>query len=122
MTAPPRRRDIADELREAGYRVREAADAAEAVAALRDCTPDLVLCDIMMPIPPGSRAPGRCRRKARMRRERPSRLQTSFRRMPISLHAWRPQAPWTRSSSSADSGKMKPCRRSPSWMEIPFGP
>lgn len=61
MTAPPAplilccedepalRRDIADELREAGYRVREAADAAEVIAALGECTPDLVLCDIMMP-------------------------------------------------------------------------
>ena len=42
-------RDIADELREAGYRVAEAADGATLLARLATCTPDLVLCDIMMP-------------------------------------------------------------------------
>ncbi|MCM2562212.1 response regulator [Lutimaribacter sp. EGI FJ00015] len=46
---PALRRDIADELREAGYRVREAANADEVFDALGECTPDLVLCDIMMP-------------------------------------------------------------------------
>lgn len=46
---PALRRDIADELREAGYRVREAGNGAEALASMRECRPDLILCDIMMP-------------------------------------------------------------------------
>lgn len=46
---PALRHDIADELREAGYRVREAGNGTEALAALGECRPDLILCDIMMP-------------------------------------------------------------------------
>ncbi|WP_114966141.1 response regulator [Alkalilacustris brevis] len=46
---PSLRRDIAEELREAGYRVCEAADGSEAVAAMATLRPDLILCDIMMP-------------------------------------------------------------------------
>ncbi|MCC5971284.1 MAG: response regulator [Pararhodobacter sp.] len=42
-------RDISDELLEAGYRVVSAATGAEMLALLRTCTPDLLLCDIMMP-------------------------------------------------------------------------
>ncbi len=42
-------RDISDELRGAGYRVREARDGRELFDHLQDCTPDLLLCDIMMP-------------------------------------------------------------------------
>ena len=43
-------RDLADELREAGYRVAEAGDGAALLALLGSCVPDLVLCDIMMPV------------------------------------------------------------------------
>lgn len=46
---PSLRRDIAEELQEAGYRVCEAADGAEAMAAMATLRPDLILCDIMMP-------------------------------------------------------------------------
>jgi DNA-binding NarL/FixJ family response regulator len=46
---PALRRDIADELREAGYRVREAENGVQALAILAECAPDLILCDIMMP-------------------------------------------------------------------------
>lgn len=42
-------RDICDELRAAGYRVQEARDGTELMARLETCTPDLLLCDIMMP-------------------------------------------------------------------------
>ncbi len=42
-------RDIADELRGAGYHVVEARDGAELLACLDRMTPDLLLCDIMMP-------------------------------------------------------------------------
>ncbi len=42
-------RDICDELREAGYRVAAAAGGAELLTQLESCTPDLLLCDIMMP-------------------------------------------------------------------------
>ena len=43
------RRDIADELAEAGYGVKEAASGAEAIERLGQARPDLVLCDISMP-------------------------------------------------------------------------
>lgn len=43
------RRDLCEELREAGYTVREAADGEAALRQLADCRPDLVLCDISMP-------------------------------------------------------------------------
>ncbi|HHW35202.1 MAG TPA: response regulator transcription factor [Paracoccus solventivorans] len=43
------RRDIADELAEAGYGVIEAASGAEAIERLGQARPDLVLCDISMP-------------------------------------------------------------------------
>ncbi|MDF2094782.1 response regulator [Aquibaculum arenosum] len=46
---PHLRADIADELREAGYRVVEAASGPNALAALQSLHPDLILCDIMMP-------------------------------------------------------------------------
>jgi len=42
-------RDICDELLAAGYRVAEARDGAALIALLETCTPDLLLCDIMMP-------------------------------------------------------------------------
>lgn len=41
--------DIRDELCEAGYRVVTAATGADLLMQLENCTPDLVLCDIMMP-------------------------------------------------------------------------
>ncbi|MBF0248067.1 MAG: response regulator, partial [Alphaproteobacteria bacterium] len=43
------REDVTDELQEAGYRVVEAANAQEGLAAIRAEKPDLVLCDISMP-------------------------------------------------------------------------
>lgn len=43
------RRDIADELLEAGYRVLEASNGTEALAHLHTHRPDLILCDISMP-------------------------------------------------------------------------
>jgi len=43
------RRDIADELIEAGYDVIEAGNGEEALALLTGARPDLVLCDISMP-------------------------------------------------------------------------
>ncbi|MHA6688896.1 response regulator [Devosia sp. A449] len=43
------RRDIADELSEAGYAVIEASDGAEALQQLAAQRPDLILCDISMP-------------------------------------------------------------------------
>lgn len=43
------RRDIADELSEAGYAVLEARDGAEALKLLDMSRPDLILCDISMP-------------------------------------------------------------------------
>ncbi|MGS2743454.1 response regulator [Halomonas sp. LS-001] len=42
------RRDLCDELREAGYRVIEASDGEQALAHL-SATPDIILCDITMP-------------------------------------------------------------------------
>ncbi|SKB93534.1 response regulator [Sphingopyxis flava] len=43
------RRDIAEELVEAGYRVIEAADGRDALTQLEAVRPDLILCDICMP-------------------------------------------------------------------------
>ncbi|WP_116653405.1 DNA-binding response regulator [Pelagibacterium sediminicola] len=43
------RRDIADELAEAGYGVIEAGSGEEALAILDETAPDLILCDISMP-------------------------------------------------------------------------
>lgn len=43
------RRDIADELAEAGYAVVEARNGEEALDLLRTIRPDLILCDISMP-------------------------------------------------------------------------
>lgn len=43
------RRDLADELREAGYEVLEASDGASGLQAMIGARPDLVLCDITMP-------------------------------------------------------------------------
>lgn len=43
------RRDIADELAEAGYAVIEACSGEEALELLRTLRPDLILCDISMP-------------------------------------------------------------------------
>lgn len=43
------RRDIIEELSEAGYRTVEAADGEEALVQLAACRPDLTLCDITMP-------------------------------------------------------------------------
>ncbi|MDQ2065322.1 response regulator [Xinfangfangia sp. CPCC 101601] len=45
--------DVTDELTEAGYRVLAARDGAEAVRRITDVTPDLVLCDISMPVADG---------------------------------------------------------------------
>ena len=44
------RRDICDELVEAGYRVVEAGDGKQALEKLAQTRPDLILCDISMPI------------------------------------------------------------------------
>lgn len=43
------RRDIAEELAEAGYRVIEAANGRDALVQLQAVRPDLILCDICMP-------------------------------------------------------------------------
>lgn len=43
------RKDIAEELAEAGYRVIEAADGEDALTQLEVVRPDLILCDILMP-------------------------------------------------------------------------
>ncbi len=43
------RRDIVEELQEAGYRTLAAQDGEEALTMLADATPDLLLCDITMP-------------------------------------------------------------------------
>lgn len=43
------RRDIADELAEAGYMVVEASNGREALDLLSETRPDLILCDISMP-------------------------------------------------------------------------
>ncbi|MBA2779939.1 response regulator [Billgrantia kenyensis] len=43
------RRDICEELREAGYAVVEAADGEECLEQIRAVSPDLILCDINMP-------------------------------------------------------------------------
>lgn len=40
---------LVEEIKDAGYRVIEAADGKEAVAALTHTRPDLILCDILMP-------------------------------------------------------------------------
>lgn len=44
------RRDIRDELVEAGYGVIEAGDGEQALATLEQIRPDLILCDISMPV------------------------------------------------------------------------
>ena len=46
---PPLRRDIVEELEEAGYRSLAAAHGEEADRLMENATPDLVLCDITMP-------------------------------------------------------------------------
>lgn len=46
---PTIRSDIAEELREQGYRVLEAGDGEQALQIVSGMTPDLVLCDIHMP-------------------------------------------------------------------------
>lgn len=46
-------RDIADELREAGYQAIEAASVKQAWQILQDTLPDLILCDISMPFESG---------------------------------------------------------------------
>jgi len=46
---PDLRRDIADELSEAGYEVVEAQDGLQALDLLETSSPDLILCDISMP-------------------------------------------------------------------------
>ncbi len=43
------RRDLADELQDAGYRVIEAANGEDALLQLESLRPDLILCDICMP-------------------------------------------------------------------------
>jgi len=43
------RRDLVEELEEAGYQVLEAGTGEVALQCLADCRPDLVLCDISMP-------------------------------------------------------------------------
>lgn len=47
------REDLAGELRLGGYTVVEAANGEEALARLREITPDILLCDITMPIMDG---------------------------------------------------------------------
>jgi DNA-binding NarL/FixJ family response regulator len=46
-------RDIADELREAGYQVLEAASVKQAWNTIQNTRPDLILCDISMPFESG---------------------------------------------------------------------
>lgn len=46
-------RDIADELREAGYQVIESASVKQAWKSLQQTLPDLILCDITMPFESG---------------------------------------------------------------------
>jgi DNA-binding NarL/FixJ family response regulator len=46
---PDLRRDIAEELSEAGYAVLEASDGRQALDLLESASPDLILCDISMP-------------------------------------------------------------------------
>ena len=46
---PELRRDIVEELREAGYHVIEASHGADALTAITSLQPDIVLCDINMP-------------------------------------------------------------------------
>lgn len=45
--------DVTEELTEAGYRVMAASDGAEALRLIAGVTPDLVLCDITMPVTDG---------------------------------------------------------------------
>lgn len=46
---PDLREDIAEELEESGLQVVQASDGAQALEALHDLRPDLILCDITMP-------------------------------------------------------------------------
>ncbi|MGI1660972.1 response regulator [Palleronia sp. KMU-117] len=69
---PALRRDIADDLSEAGYRVLAACDGEQALACLVDERPDLILCDIVMP-----RLDGHAFLK-RWRRERPDCADVPF--------------------------------------------
>lgn len=45
--------DLVEELEEAGYRVLEASDGAQAMAQLTVVSPDLILCDVNMPVQNG---------------------------------------------------------------------
>lgn len=47
------RHDIVEELEEAGYRALAAADGQQALDLLADTTPDLLLCDVTMPVVDG---------------------------------------------------------------------
>ncbi|WP_417254677.1 response regulator [Celeribacter sp.] len=69
---PDLRRDILEELQEAGYRTLAAQDGETAMAFLSGITPDLVLCDITMPRLDGYEL------LSAMRRERPSIATTPF--------------------------------------------
>ncbi len=44
------RADLAEELRDAGYETAEAANGAEGLKAILDLEPDLVFCDVTMPV------------------------------------------------------------------------
>ncbi len=66
------RRDIVEELSEAGYRTVEAADGEEALAQIAACRPDLILCDITMPRLDGYGV------LARVRRDHPDLARTPF--------------------------------------------
>ncbi len=47
------RRDLTEELRDAGYETAEAADGQEGLEAILTLRPDLVICDVTMPIMSG---------------------------------------------------------------------
>jgi CheY-like chemotaxis protein len=49
----PLRALMAEELRDLGYRVSEAGDGAEALESLAVATPDVILCDLAMPVMSG---------------------------------------------------------------------
>lgn len=66
------RQDIVEELRDAGYETLEAADGKEGLQAIREHDPDLVLCDITMPVMNGHEV------LATLRQKHPEFAETPF--------------------------------------------
>lgn len=66
------RKDICDELREAGYAIIEAIDGEETLQQIEALAPDLILCDIHMPARSGYQV------LAEIRERRPDLAQTPF--------------------------------------------